>query len=77
MPTGVAGAICPAGPGVRRWAQALVSTFLRSPRCAAPVGGARAYGPNANTFFGPAPVKVPVPQNTMPSAMAGPAVQAP
>lgn len=36
------------------------------------------YRPNASTFFGPgAPWKVPVPQNTMPSTIDGPAMQAP
>src|SRR5829696_5864342 len=33
--------------------------------------------PNANTFLGPNPVKVPVPQKTMPSEIDGPALQAP
>src|SRR5262249_48518285 len=38
--------------------------------------------PNANTFFGPvmpnvAPMKIPLPQNTMPSAIDGPALHGP
>jgi hypothetical protein len=33
--------------------------------------------PNANTFFGPKPEKVPLPQNTIPSEIDGPALHGP
>ncbi len=42
-----------------------------------PDGLDRPQRPNAKTFFGPAPENVPVPQKTIPSAMVGPALQAP